>query len=1193
MDQEAVFLLNAAAGFFCLPPPTIAAPGGRPWPSARGTGPRRAFSLPPPVPLMIRRFIPLLALPLLAFAVDDKPGGAPDSKGGLQPADRSATPQIAPASEEAANVRKNIQPPAGMKVDLWAAEPMLANPVALSIDERGRVFVAETHRLGSSVLDIRNYMFLLDDDLASRSVADRLAMCHKFFGAQFDDLGKEEDCIRLLEDRDHHGYADFNSIYAGGFNKPEDGIAAGVLARHDHVWATLIPNLWSFTGTDDNGVAKSRESLSYGYGIRFGYTGHDMHGLIMGPDGRLYFSIGDRAANVVTKEGRHIENLNSGAVFRCEPDGANLELVHTGLRNPQELAFDDFGNLFTGDNDFDYGDTERLVYVVEGGDSGWRVGYQHPPLGKERVTWKAEQTWVAFGSSQDKYNGAANPNPNIDLGVRSTAYLPPVTNIGDGPSGFLFDPGTGISPAFRHHFFLCHSKGSYAKSEIHAFTLKEEGATFELGESKPFVKFIHSPDLDIAPDGSIYFLDWSETMSKTAKGRIFRMYDPAVLEDPKTLETKRLIEEGMAKRGISELSQLLGHEDRRVRMEAQFELVKRKEADALKQAAASKGVLLSRLHAIWGLGQLGRKDQSTGISLLALLIDNESEVRAQAAKMLGEDQVDTALPQLVAGLEDDNARVRFFAAQALGNLKSKGAVPALVSALTANNDKDPYLRHACVTALARINDEAFFAKDFRKEPLPVQMGVLLAMKQLKHPGITQFLNSSLPIKLVAEAARAINDGLIPECDKELAATKPASPDAAGSPLVEPLMLRVIEARRRLGNVTGLIQLAMDDKLPGAGALRVDCLDIVGETAQPMQRDRVLGISRPIKRQSNIHPAPLLAKAIQKLSSAASANDPDRVPVLLAAIGAAQKLEAKTLAPQLAALISDTTQPASVRSAAMLAIGGWDDKPAIEAAVKAAQASNDPALRRASLQLLPHCDPAEAVAVLKKTMAEGSLGENAEALGILSKIKGEEAETMLEAAFDGLTKGSLAPELQLEVIEAAKASPSARIQGWLKTYLDALPKTRTTAAFPFLQAGGDPVAGKKIFFEHTAAQCVRCHKIGGKGSEVGPILDGIGKRQPRDYILESVLFPNNKIAQGFEMTMVTTKDGKGHGGMVRKETATELHLSPPVPNAPVEIVNKADIATRSPGVSAMPEMFQQVLTQREIRDLVAYLSGLQK
>ncbi|NBQ25481.1 MAG: glucose dehydrogenase, partial [Verrucomicrobia bacterium] len=352
--------------------------------------------------------------------------------------------RVKPASDEGQLAIKGFSLPEGFQVELTAAEPHLANPVAFHIDEQGRFYVVETFRHGAGVLDIRgrrdwpNQAFidslsperlqalsdeLLDADLASRSVDDRIAMLRYYMGDEAPSrLGVESDQIRLLEDRDGDGVVEHSSIFADGFNQLADGLASGVLARRGKVYFTNIPDLWLLEDQDGDGIAEKRDSLHYGFGVRVGFLGHDLHGLRFGPDGRLYFTIGDRGSRIQTRDGRLVGFADTGCVFRCEPDGSHLEVFAYGLRNPQELAFDAHGNLFTGDNNSDGGDQARWVYLVEGGDSGWRIGYQFINQPVARGPWNAEKLW------HPQWDGQA-------------AYLvPPVANIGNGPSGLTYHP---------------------------------------------------------------------------------------------------------------------------------------------------------------------------------------------------------------------------------------------------------------------------------------------------------------------------------------------------------------------------------------------------------------------------------------------------------------------------------------------------------------------------------------------------------------------------------------------------------------------------------------------------------------------------------------------------------------------------------------------------------------------------------
>jgi quinoprotein glucose dehydrogenase len=612
----------------------------------------------------------------------------------LKPFDRAPIHPPKDTPDAAAKNLAKAKIPAGFTADIWASEPLLANPVAFCFDGKGRMFVSETHRYRSSVLDIRHYMFMLEDDLASRNQDDWTASIKKNFPKDWQELGKESELVRLVEDSNGDGKADKTSIYADGFNSLLDGIASGVLWYNDSLYFTNIPALWKMSGQDK---AEKREELHRGYGVRFSYTGHDFHGLAMGPDGRLYFSIGDRGASIKTKEGKTIEVPDEGAVFRCEPDGTQLELVMRGLRNPQELAFDDHGNLFTGDNDSDQGDRERWVAVTEGADAGWRIGWQHHPLGKDFNPWLAEKMW-------EPRDGKKNQPAYV---------LSPIANLPDGPSGLVHYPGTGLPSQFAGSFFLAGYKGSTAKSNVNTFKSEPDGAGYKLTGLTTFMDNVQATDVDFGPDSRIYVSAWDEGWERSDQGRIYRLsHETARKEQAAQIaEVQKLLGEGFTQRSSEELAKLLSHSDQRVRLHAQWALADKPDANARFTEAALKGSGLARLHGIWGLGVLHRKlsnDVAKGgplpvDPLKALLKDPDAEVRAQVMKVIGEPNKwapTWAEEALVAGLKDSNLRVRFFATQSLGNIHKNA--PAILGMLRENDGKDQYLQHAGVAALAKV-----------------------------------------------------------------------------------------------------------------------------------------------------------------------------------------------------------------------------------------------------------------------------------------------------------------------------------------------------------------------------------------------------------------------------------------------------------------------------------------------------------
>src|SRR5439155_4264800 len=153
-------------------------------------------------------------------------------------------------------------PSKGFEISLWAREPMLKNPVALSFDDRGALYVVETARRSNVDIDIRAHPSWIVDDLANQSIDD----LRRFFRAKMSpakssenarwlrdyngdgshdwrDLMEVKERVHRLEDTRGLGKADRAQVFAEGFNEEISGVIAGVMPWGEDVFVTVYPDL--------------------------------------------------------------------------------------------------------------------------------------------------------------------------------------------------------------------------------------------------------------------------------------------------------------------------------------------------------------------------------------------------------------------------------------------------------------------------------------------------------------------------------------------------------------------------------------------------------------------------------------------------------------------------------------------------------------------------------------------------------------------------------------------------------------------------------------------------------------------------------------------------------------------------------------------------------------------------------------
>jgi quinoprotein glucose dehydrogenase len=1080
----------------------------------------------------------------------------------LLAAEEAFTPALAPASEEAQQQITAFKVASGFQAEVAAAEPEVANPIAFCFDERGRIFVCETYRANKATPDNRGHIQWLEQDLAAQTIEDRAGYIRRNFPNDLNRFTDGHDRVRMLEDRDADGRYETASVFADGFNEIVDGLGSGILVRGGDVFYACIPNLWKLRDTKGVGRADERTSLHYGYGVRWALYGHDLHGLCLGPDGKLYYSVGDRGFNV-SAAGKNYVMPDRGAVFRCNLDGSDFEVVATGLRNPQELAFDKYGNLFTGDNNSDAGDKARWVFVVEGADTGWRMHYQYP---NDRGPWNREKLWHPQFAGQAAY------------------VMPPIAHIASGPSGLTYNPGVGLPEEFANDFLLCDFHGASKRSGVNAISLKPKGASWEVTKIKPFVTNLLATDVQIGPDSAVYVSDWVHGWEGLGKGRIYRFRRPEMENDPLRKETQALLIEDLTKRSSEDLARLLEHPDMRVRLNAQWTLAERgpRAVETFSRSIKDSKNQLARIHAIWGLGQIGRGTPDALKAVVETVADADAEVRGQSAKVLGDCKFASAQENLVKMLLDEEPRVRYLAAQSLGKLKESGSVIPLVELLRRNKDEDVVIRHAASLALSRCADAPAIAALSEDNSPSVRLAAVLALRQIKSPELTAFLADSDP-RVQVEAVRAIHDVPVPVANVDVAALidRPFTGSELDS---DAFWRRTLNTHYRMGTLESAKAVArFATRQDVSAAMRHEALEMLGVWAKPANLDRVSGEWRPLDARE----ASIAVEAVREMLPRLLATD---LTTRSDSIKLGAQIGISEVAPMLVEVVKDRQRYARESVDALFALERLGNDQ-LRTTTDSVMADERPDVRAAAVSVLARIDPDAAIPALEATIQGGTLIEKKSAMAVLGAMPAGKADTLLATAMQDLLAGEVPAEAQLELLSSAAERKDPAIVDLLARFESGRKSGDPLAPYRETLFGGDAEIGRQIFFEKAEVNCVRCHRVGQNGGEVGPELTKIGSEKQRDYLLQAIVDPNAAIAKGFESVMLVLDDGLVLAGVLRDESKTQVRLI--TAEGDLKTISKESIEQRASGKSAMPEDLPKKISKRELRDLVEFLSTCTK
>jgi len=591
-----------------------------------------------------------------------------------------------------------------LDIELVASEPTITQPLKLSFDPRGRLWVMQYNQYpypeGVQIVDYDRHMRAKFDTVPAPPPK----------GAQ------GVDRVTVLSDTNGDGTYDSAEDVITGLN-----IATSIVVGRGGVWVLSPPYLLFYPDPDSDGKPDGPPEVRLrGFGLTDTHAA--ANGLIWGPDGWLYGAQGSTAESTVSSAVTKEVHFQGQAVWRYHPETKVFELFAEGGGNTWNPAFDRKGRLFSGTNA-----GVRGLHYKQGAyyEKSWG---KHGPLTNP----------YAFG-----FFGHMKHTGNSDRFTHTIQIY----------------EGEGLPDRYEGRLIGVNA----LQGRVQTVELKPRGSTFETIEKNRILEtedqWSRPLDIETGPGGAVYISDWYDDRLThvdpsdnwhRASGRIYRISGP---------DTQSVEPFDLTQRTTDELIDLLSHPNRWYRRTAVRLIGDREDQSVvprLKRMVEENTGQLA-LEALWALNLSGGFDKAF---MPVALRHPDPHVRRWTVRLIGDArQVPDEVAPLLAELArtESNVEVRSQLASSAKRLPGEAALPIIRALLSRDEDvDDPHIPLQLWWALeAHVESERtevlelFENPSFWKQPLVDQVITKRLTKRYVRGGGKQNLNAAARLLTLA------------------------------------------------------------------------------------------------------------------------------------------------------------------------------------------------------------------------------------------------------------------------------------------------------------------------------------------------------------------------------------------------------------------------------------------------------------